>query len=239
MDREKKSAPDRQPDSDCTGLASAFLSELQHYCAHRLRTAEIQGDIRPGMYSADDLTDEVYLRVCQRFGKATPDDVNRIKIEMFREANTLLDEIISRESVSLQGVNIGEVLRDEMRALEEKYTIDAEGELIPWEDLDDISYRQEGDHPEVYLLEPGFEDELITALDLEQASIRTSDRHRRRLADIYLNLPALSRILLDLSTRGGLTIEEIAQVCTLETEQVRQSITLVRRHFHAAGLGRQ
>ncbi len=238
MDRETlHGSPDHQA-NDCRELAAAFLAELHRYCANRLRTAVAQGVIRRGMYSADDLTDEVFLRVCQEAGPVEVGDLGRIKIEMFRTANTLLDEIINQESVSMQGLNIADVLRDELRALEEKYTIDAEGELIPYEDLDDISYQQEGDHAEVYLLEPGFEDELIEALDLEESAIRGDDRCRRRLAGLYLNLPAMSRVLLDLSTRGGLTVEEIARVCTLETEEVRQTITLVRRHFHAAGLGR-
>ena len=238
MDRERRHTPHHETD-DCTGLAAAFLDELTQYCANRLRTAVAQGVIRRGMYSVNDLTDEVYLRVCRQFGKAGPEDLDRIKIEMFRTANSLLDEIISAESLSLQGVNIGDALREELRAMEEKYTIDAEGELIPYEDLDDISYQQEGKQAEVYLLEPGFEDELIRVLDLEESAIRGHDRYRRRLADLYLNLPAMSRILLDLSTRGGLTVEEIARVCTLETGEVRQTITMIRRHFHAAGLGKR
>ncbi|HEB48980.1 MAG TPA: hypothetical protein ENI89_00060 [Desulfobulbus sp.] len=238
MDRETLHSTSHGGTDDCTELAAAFLAELKRYCANRLRTAVAQGVIRRGMYSADDLTDEVYLRVCRQAGKVGPEDLDRVKIEMFRTANTLLDEIINTESVSLQGLNIGDVLRDELRALEEKYTIDAEGELIPYEDLDDISYQQEKEGAELQLLEPGFEDELIKALDLEESVIRADDRFRHRLASLYLNLPAMSRILLDLSTRGGLTVEEIARVCTLETEEVRQTITLVRRHFHAAGLGR-
>ncbi len=238
MERKTLHSPSHHDTDDCTGLAAAFLDELTRYCANRLRTAVAQGVIRRGMYSANDLTDEVYLRVCRQFGKVGPEDLDRIKIEMFRTANTLLDEIISTESVSLQGLNIGDVLRDELRAMEEKYTIDAEGELIPYEDLDDISYQQEREEGEFYLLEPGFEDELIKALDLEESVIRADDRYRRRLAGLYLNLPAMSRLLLDLSTRGGLSVEEIARVCTLETDEVRQTITLIRRHFHAAGLGR-
>jgi RNA polymerase sigma factor (sigma-70 family) len=213
-------------------VLEAFLPQLKRYVANRLRHAVRKGWIPKGMYEPMDIVDEVYLAVFEQFSEAdmAPD---KLRVRLFQLAEQKLDEIISQEREHLRDLSIEELAAQELKTLEEHITADAEGEVVFVEELDDISYHLDDDKPKVWLLDEGFEEELLAVLDLPREILQDKAK-RQILAQTYQNLPTLSRIVLELRTRGGLSVMEIAQVRGLSETQVQQLLDAVRARFRRA-----
>jgi len=212
-------------------VLNEFLPRLKKYVANRLRTAVRKGWVPRGMYDPMDIVDEVYLAVYEQFDpELTPE---KLRVLMFRLADAKLEEIIAQEREHMKDLSIEELAARELKELEEHITADAEGEVVFVEDLDDISYHQDDYRPKIYLLDEGFEEELVEVLDLPREIL--ADRQKRQiLAQTYQNLPVLSRIVLDLRTRGGLVIEEVAEVRGMSVAEVERVMAAIRDRFQRA-----
>ena len=213
-------------------VLAEFLPQLKRYVANRLRMAVRKGWIPKGMYEPMDIVDEVYLGVFEQFSEADMDPA-KLRIRLFQLAERKLEEIIRQERVHMRDLSIEELAAQELKTLEERITADAEGEVVFIEELDDISYHLEDDRPKVWLLDEGFEKELLDVLDLPREILEDKAR-RGVLAQTYQNLPVLSRIVLELRTRGGLSVSEIAEVRGMSVAQVDALLRAIRDRFHRA-----
>ncbi len=213
-------------------LIRPYLPQVKRYVANRLRMAVIDGILTPGKYRIEDITDEVYIRLKEEFdkGKIPPD---RVKPMMFMLADRQLEEVLAEEYVHGQDVSVEEIVAGEMKSLEEKYVAEADGDLVLYEELDDISYQHDQEQKTIYLLEPGFESDLIAALDLERSRAET-DSGRKILAGVYQRLPSLTGIIIDLHVAGGLSAVEIAEIRNMDARDVDRIIRRVKVHFAAA-----
>jgi len=200
---------------------------LESYVRNRLRTAERNSLILPDLYATDDILDEVFLSVYEHFPDM-PQDESALRVRLFQLADEKLDEIIRQESWRNQALSLERVLSDEMKLLDEipQMTVDADGEIVMVEDLDDAELPPS--EPEAMFLEDSFEDEIIHRLELDGALIKSDWAMHQLLARFYAELPAQSRIILDLWTRGRLSVEEIAQVRGVSAEQVREIIVRIQ-----------
>lgn len=213
-------------------VLEAFLPQLKRYVANRLRTAVRKGWIPKGKYDPMDIVDEVYLALFEQFNEADMDSA-RLRVRLFQLAEQKLAEIIEQEREHRGDLSIEALAAQELKTLEEHITADADGEVVFVEDLDDISYHLDDDKPKIWLLDEGFEAELLEVLELPQ-EILADKTKRGLLAQTYQNLPTLSRIVLELRTRGGLSVVEIAEVQGIPEEQVAQLLAAVKTRFHRA-----
>ena len=203
---------------------------LRSYIRQRLRSAERRGLIPAGLYAPDDVMDDVLLAAYEGFD-ALPDDAGQLRVRLFQLADERLDAIIAQEAWHQRAVRLEDILAEEMRMMDEipQMTVDADGDIVLVEELDDAEI--EPPEPEIVLLEDSFEDEIIEAMGVERAKVKADEAQRALLTHLYDRLPEQSRILLDLWTRGRLTVEEIAQVRGLEVEQVRAILERIRAEF--------
>ncbi len=218
--------------ADSEGFKQAltdFLPQLKRYVANRLRTAVRKGWVPKGEVSALDIVDEVYLTVFEQFDASRLDE-RKLRTLLFTLADEKLDEVIEEFRRHRGDLSIEQLADQELRTLEEHITADADGEVVFVEDLDDISYHLDDERPKVWLLDEGFEQELVEVLDLPREVV-ASRAGREVLAATYQNLPTLSRIVLDLRTRGGLSVTEIAEVRGLTPAQVEKLLAAVRNRF--------
>jgi DNA-directed RNA polymerase specialized sigma24 family protein len=222
----------QQTTTDLSTLITPYLPQIKRYVANRPRTAVIDGILSQGKYRVDDITDEIYIRLSENYDAARLSP-GQLKITMFTLADRQLEEILAEEYVHGDDVAIEEIVAGELKSLDEKYSTQADGDLVFYEDLDDISYRNEQEQKTIFLLEPGFETDLITALDLEKSSVEAAEI-RNVLACVYQHLPALIGSIVDLHTAGGLSVEEIAEVRKMNADDVYRIIHQVRIHFTAA-----
>ena len=202
---------------------------LRNYIKQRLRSAERRRLLPAGFYAPDDVLHEVFLAAYERFD-AMPQDAEKLRVMLFQLANERLDELITQEAWHRRAVRLEDVLADEMKMMDEipQMTVDADGEIVLVEELDDAEAAPP--EPEVILLEESFEDEILGAVGVER-DVMDDDLLRVLLARLYDHLPEQSRILLDLWTRGRLTVEEIAQVRDVDVTQVRETLERIRAEF--------
>ena len=203
---------------------------LESYVRNRLRTAEQNGLIPADLYSPEDILDEVYLYAYEHFDEM-PEDESGLRVMLFQLANDRLDDIIREEAWRHNAVSLETVLADEMRMMNEipQMTTDADGDIVLVEELDDSEIVPP--EPRVLLLEDSFEDEIIGQTGLDAGLIRGDGAMRQLLARIYADIPAQSRILFDLWTRGKLTVEEIARVRAIDADQVRDVLKQIQSRF--------
>ena len=203
---------------------------LEGYVRNRLRTAEHNGLIPTGLYAPDDILDEVYLYAYEHF-EEMPEDESGLRVMLFQLANDRLDDIIREEAWRHNTVSLEAILADEMRMMNEipQMTTDADGDIVLVEELDDSEIVPP--EPRVLLLEDSFEDEIIGQTGLDAGLIRGDGAMRQLLARIYADIPAQSRILFDLWTRGKLTVEEIARVRAIDADQVKDVLGQIQARF--------
>jgi len=203
---------------------------LESYVDNRLHMAQRNGLIPAGFYTAQDIIDDVLLTIYERFGEM-PEDESGLRVRLFQLANEKLEAIISEESWHHDAVRLESVLSDELRQMSEipQMTADVDGDIVLIEELDDAEIEPR--EPRILLLEDSFEDEIIGQTGLSAELIRGDGEMRQLLARIYAELPAQSRILFDLWTRGKLTVEEIARVRAINIEQVKDILDQIQARF--------
>ncbi len=211
-------------------VLSKFIPSLKKYIRTKLKVAETRKKIPKGMYTPDDILDELYLKVFNEFGEQ--DKVpGALKLKLFTLANELLSEKIKTENWRARKIDIDEIIKNELKTLEEKFTVDADGDFVMMEELDDISYKQEEFKPNLIILEKSQEEDLIKSLDLEEKGISEDLEKRKALGQLYAELSELSQSILDLYAFGNLTIEEIAEVQNMKVEDVEKFIAKIKLRF--------
>jgi len=202
---------------------------LRNYIRQRLRSAERRQLLPSGFYTPDDVLHEVFLAVYEQLD-TMPQDTEGLRVTLFQLANKRLDELIKQEAWHRRAVRLEDILAEEIKMMDEipQMTVDADGDIVLVEELDDAEITPP--EPEIILLEEDFEEEILAAVGVER-EVKTDDSLRLLLARLYDRLPEQSRILLDLWTRGRLTVEEIAQVRGVDASQVRKTLERIRAEF--------
>ncbi len=207
-----------------------FMPHFRKVIHHKIRQMELRGELPKNMYSAQGVVDEVYLKIFKERG-TEPLDENYLKARMYIVAKEILTELKEKESGHHQTVSMEELINREMKALEENYTIDAEGKLVLLEDLDDISYHQDEYGDNLVLIEEEKIDEIARVLALKDKQRPLTDTERKRIGKVYSDLPETSRAIVEYLAIGKLNEEEIASVMDLRTENITQMVSRIRARF--------
>ncbi len=218
-------------------LLSRFLPEVTAYVRRRLRMAEAAGLVPKGMFRAEGLADEVWIRAWDRYGEEPLTEQN-FKVWIYRLAEEVLDETLeeAKKEKELHTVSIEEWTAREMKEMEEHFSADADGDLVLIEELDDISYHLDEYDTDDFELVDAEEEELIKKIEEEAAedNIPIDRKVRRRIKMALARLPMRDRSIFDLHVLQGLTVEEIAQVKRLEVAEVENIIASVRQRVKQA-----
>ncbi len=211
-------------------VLSKFIPNLRKYIRTKLKIAETKKKIPKGMYTPDDILDEIYLKVFNEFDDSdkNPDS---LKLKLFMITNELLSEKIKTENWRTKKVDIDEIMKEELKTLEENFTVDADGDFVMFDELDDISYKQEEFKPNLIILGKSLEEDLIKSLDLEEKGISEDLEKRKTLGQLYAELSELSQSILDLYAFGNLSVEEIAEVQNMKVEDVERFISKIKIRF--------
>ena len=219
--KQYKEANDKEKFNE---VLNAFLPEIRKLVFYKLRYWEGKGIIPKNRYSADEVVDEVYLRMFGEFPRYSADE-KTLKVKMLAAAREILDDIKKRHSA--KNVPVEEILAEELKELEEEYTVDAEGEKVLMEELDDVSYSP-GSQEYVYLLEDANFDELAENLELEGKE-KFTEEVKRMINKAYTALPDLTRSVYDHYVFAGLSVSQIAEVHKINVKDVNRIIENVKR----------
>jgi RNA polymerase sigma factor (sigma-70 family) len=203
-----------------------FLPELKKLVHHKLRQWEVKGEIPKDRYSADEIVDDVYVKIFDEFHDSFTDE-RTLKVKMLAVARGQLNAI--KEKHSQRVISYEKLVAEEMKELEENYTVDSEGELILMEDLDDISYDTH-DREDIILLENENFDELTGSFDLPETG-ELSDEEKRKIGKIYSDLPELTRSVVDHYVFVKLSTVQIAEIHNISEDDVNWMLNRIKERF--------
>ncbi len=203
-----------------------ILPQLKHYAKNRLRIAKAKKKIGTGVYSVDDIVEEVFLLAYENLIDDAV-DFKEFKISLFKAVDEVMDRLMAKPEDRGESISIEEMIGQEMKILEEDYTVEADGHLVMMEELDDISYHLDDDKPKVFILDSESEENIVKSLNLEEGLTSDMDK-RKALGKTYEELPDFSRDIFDLHTHARLTVEEIAEIKSIRADNVSQILEQVK-----------
>lgn len=139
-------------------LLQSLMPDIKSHIRKRIRHELVVRELPPATIDQEDLLSEFYLRVFENFDKK-PADREKVTEWLYDEANGLLREKLALiDKGAAHGfVPYEDLVRAKAREMDEQFTVDAEGELLMLEDLDDYAPQYMVDDIED---ESGYNEEL-------------------------------------------------------------------------------
>lgn len=207
---------------------STLEPDLQRFMSRSLIAAENQGSIDRGFYSAEELLDEIYLEVFKEF--TDPMDAEKIKTILFSKAIQKIEEKKIIEQETPEYVSTEQMLKEELNAFDEKFTTQADGDLILNTELDDISYKQHSERPNNVILDETLEQQLIKKLDMNDSLLPSLER-RTIFGALYNTIPPRSKSVLELYAFGNRSQHEISEILEVPVTVVDRIVDKLKERF--------
>lgn len=201
--------------------------QLHPYVKHRLYIAESTGIIPKKMYASNGIIDESIAKFYEK-GYDIDIDTNTLKLKLFKIVDADLDAIFKKEAFHKNTISTHAILEEELEALEEKYTIDDGFDYVMNEDLDDISYQQNGHNKHLFLYDDD-SNSVLNALDTNAISL---NNHKKTLGNLYSWLPLNVSNIVDLFVFGKLSFEEISKIKSIETKRIVLIFDEIKKNFN-------
>ncbi len=209
-------------------LLNDFIPHFRKIINHKLRQMEIQGSVPKNMYSAQEIVDEIFLKIFNEY-KDEFQDENRLKVVMYTYAKDILNSL--KEKHKGAQLSVEEMVKKELVELQEDFTADADGEIVLLDDLDDISYHQKeySDNNNILLIASEQINEIADTYNLGDGKL--TGEQTKRIGKTYSDLPELSRSIFDHYVFAKLTFEQIAEIHRLSVEMVKQMLDTIKKRF--------
>ncbi len=216
---------ERNPDKKTLSIVHLLFP----YVKQRIRVGENLGILPRNMYKCNEIIDEVVIDVYEKDLHKT-NDPEDLRMIMFDMANQRINQLLESESWHKDSISTKLILEDELKQLEENFTMDADNDLIMNEELDDISYHQ-NDEKGASLPYDDAQEGVLTLLDLKEAGVLSNWGERGALRKLYYRLPLNTSNIVDLYILGKLSFHEIATIVNIEISEVKKIINFVRETF--------
>ncbi len=208
--------------------SSAIIPSLKKFAKSKLKLAEKEGLIDKEFYDANEILDEVFMEVFKFFSNDI--DEKQLRQLLFLRTIQKINHKIERENQFAEDINIEAILKDELNLLNEDYSIEADGDYIFNEDLDDISYKQNSFNPAHFILDQSMEMEITGKLDLSD-NLLFSDRNRALFGASFYTLPPISKNIIELYVFGNQDILEISETLKVSENTVRKVIDRIKERL--------
>jgi len=205
-------------------LLKILLRQMPNYIKRRLQSAQAARYVKKGRFELQELIDELYLIIYDNI-EEIPSEPNESRIWLYQKTDELLNEKLKEAEFEKNNMEQLENLEEiQFEDMEETFSVDAEYEIVPAEDLDDykLSYEK-------YTANDLFvsEDEESILSDIMLTFNR--DEIHAIIQKELLYLPVMKRTILDLYLLEQLSVEEIASIkklSELEVEAIIREVTL-------------
>lgn len=205
---------------------SDFIPELKQFLIGSLKAAECQALLDRGFYDPEELLDEIFLETFEAYSDEVEE--SKLRRSLFKKA---IGKMLEKRSLEVpDDVNTHSLLKEELRALDEELTTDAEGDLILKEELDDISYSQKRGWTTPILLDKALEQQLIGQLDLHE-DVLISEEKRRLLGQLYYSVPPKSKTVIELMVFGNQDTTEISEIMEVPEAIIQKVLFKVKERF--------
>lgn len=190
--------------------------QLHPYVKHRLYIAESTGIIPKNMYASNGIIDDSIAKFYEN-GYDIDIDPHALKLKLFKYSDAELNKLFKQEAFHKNTISTNSILEEELDGLEEKYTIDDGFDYVMNEDLNDISYQQNG-HQKHLFLYAGEDDSVLSAFEMKDVS---ENKSKEILGNFYSWLPLNVSSIIDLLSFGKLSFADIAIVKSMEVKRVQ------------------
>lgn len=188
-------------------LLVLLINDLAKYIRRRLKLAKMTSAVAKGKFKIQELLDDIYLIIHDRLDEIPKNDVEST-LWLYRVADEYLaDKFQELEFEKENFERIDNIVENEYKSLEEKYTVDAEFEIIPLEELDE--YESHGVVYSVNDLQYNDEEENL----LDDLILRLNEKDIHEIIEKELaKLPFFKRTIMDLYLVDQMTIQEISRI---------------------------
>lgn len=202
---------------------------LHPYVKQRIRVGENLGILPRNMYKSNEIIDEVVLEIYEQ-GLQKSEEKEALRMIMFERINSRINALFKSEEWHQDSISTKIILEEELKQLEENFTIDADNDYVMNEDLDDISYHQ-NDKQHTELPYDDSEEGIRTLLGIESVKKENNWTDRKSLRRLYYKLSLNSSNIVDLYVLGKLSFQEIAVIMDLDILEVKEIVGFVRENF--------
>lgn len=207
---------------------SSLVPDLKKFTIRSLKAAESRSAIDRGFYNAEGILDEIYLEVFKDFIDII--DEEKLKTILFSKAVQKIEEKKIIEQETPDYIPTEDMLKQELDALDEKFTTQADGDLILNTELDDISYKQQTERPSNVILDETLERQLIKKLDMSDTLLPSLER-RTIFGALYNNIPTRSKSVLELYAFGNRSIHEISEILEVPEDVIDRTMHKLMERF--------
>lgn len=196
-----------------------LLPSVKEYLERRIKTAELGGYLKNKRISSEELSDEVLVKAFEKFAeKPGPEEfVNWI----YRIAEEVIASVLKEQELErTKQASIEQIVQQEYKSLEEKFTTGAEGDRMMMEELDDPSYQVPFYDAQTILADAATDEQLDTIL--EKYGPRS---FHEAVTKILATRPVVERAVYDLYWLQHFTVEEIAAIKNLVPKEVEEMIS--------------
>jgi RNA polymerase sigma factor (sigma-70 family) len=209
-------------------LLLEVMPDVRKYIIKRIQTAILKNHFPKNKYVANDFIDQLFIETYDHIENLSNED--EFYVWLYKKTNELLDDAITKEVFDdLFFKNIDDYSQREWDQMEEKFTVESDGDLIMKEELDDISYYK-NPYTVSDVFKENTESGLVEKIDksLHQEQV---DRH---VQFVMHNLPMPSRNVFELFTKQHLTIAEIAEVRNISIAETQKLLDEARKLLKAS-----
>lgn len=205
----------------------AMVPQLRNYVTYSLLAAENLSLIDRSYYDPDGVIDQVYLDVFNE----NKDRAMSLELEhvLYRKSLERIEKFIRDEEYTPNDPSTTGFLKAELDRLEKKFTMDADGDWMFQEELDDISYKQDRKRSENIYLDDALVEQLVMRFGLEDKFIGAENK--RYLGLIYNSIPSISRSIVELYAYGGLEVLDIKEILNVDEASVKRVLKIVKEKF--------
>ena len=205
-----------------------LVPELERFMVASLKVSENQGKIDRQFYDPQGMLDEVYLDVFQGFSEVL--DLEMLKRLLFEKSIQKIDDLVKHEAEFTTAIHADDILKHELKRLQEKWFVDIDGDLLLKTELDDISYKQDHHWSPVIILDDDLERQLISKFELDE-SVLLAEEKRGWMGSVYDAIPPRSRHILELYVFGNQSKSEIARIMDVDQLKVERILKIITEKF--------
>lgn len=199
-------------------LLKVLLSDIAKYVKRRISSAEMTTAIKRGKFKKQEILDEIYLHVYEHLDDL-PGDEGFTRIWLYQITDRILREKLKEIEFEKENfLRLAEIVDAEYASMEENFTVDAEEEIIPLEELDE--YENQSDLSMATILYEEDEDSILDELTL---NINKNDI-RGLLEQELTKLPVYERTIMEYYLINQMSIHEIAEIKKFPENEIEKVI---------------
>ena len=204
-------------------LLAQVLPHIELYIKIELGRAVANGTLAEGRYNVNDFVDELYISAYEHLQEVS-EDLNLLNW-LFQRTDRLINEAVIEEEFDHAFIqNIDEIAALESNEMNEVLTIDANGEPVLVDELDESPYPIHN-----YELKDVFVEDNQQSLIDRLSNEMTNEQIKHHIENIVRRFPKSFRTIFDLSQNYNMSVQDISDIKQISTLEIGKILKQINR----------